>query len=336
MRVGFNPHKDVCVEDSTYFHQVIIPVFIPNQKDYFRDSFEILKICLKSLFETIHKRTFITIVNNGSCNEIRDYLTELYENSKINEIIHTENIGKLNAILKGIVGNNIELVTIADSDVLFLEGWQDETAKIFKSVDKAGVVGLTPQFKMYESYCGNIIFDNLFNSNLKFLPVKNSEALIKFYDSLGWKRDYNSDYLRYALGLIINSDLNVLIGSGHFVATYKKDIFNEIKSFIGFKMGGDSETYLDKLLLHKNYWRLTTYDNYAYHMGNTVEDWMSKINVLKSDAEILHSNFSKSEKQSKLVYFIKNRLFVKFLSFKWILKMFLRYKDLPHPMIKNY
>ncbi|OXG08788.1 glycosyl transferase family 2 [Flavobacterium araucananum] len=334
MRVGFNPHKDEPQQDSEFTHQVIIPVYIPNQEGYFKDSFAILKLCLESLFATIHKKTFITIANNGSDTSIAQYLDTLLQQNKIQELIHTENIGKLNAILKGLAGNRIELVTISDSDVLFLPNWQVETVKVFQHVPNAGVVGIVPQFKMYESNCGNVIFDNLFNRRLKFFEVKNKEALIQFYDSLGWERNYNQDYLKYNLGLEINSDFKVLIGSGHFVATYKKDIFDEIVSYIGFKMGGTSEGYLDKLPLKKNYWRLTTEDNYAYHLGNTLEDWM-----LVSDAThtgIPYSGFNKNIKLNPVLYFIKNRVFVKFISIKWIMRLFLRYKKIPKQLIRKY
>jgi hypothetical protein len=336
MRIGYNPHKDKVQETSNYLHQVIIPVYIPNQEGYFKDSFTILKLCLESLFNTIHSKTFITVVNNGSDKIITDYLDSLFTQNKIQELIHTENIGKLNAILKGLAGNNIDLVTISDSDVLFLPNWQLETVKVFKEVPKAGVVGIVPQFKTYESNCGNVLFDTIFNSKLQFLPVKNKEALIRFYDSLGWDRNYNQDYLKYTLGLKINSDLNVLIGSGHFVATYKRDIFDNIVSYIGYKMGGNSESYLDALPLEKDYWRLTTYDNYAYHMGNTIEDWMNEAQDQKGGYSVVEYNFEKRKRISSISYFIKNRLFVKFISVKMTVKMFLKWKKLPMAMIAKY
>ena len=336
MRVGYNPYKDQKNDESKYIHQVIIPVYIPNHEAYFKDSFTILKLCLESLFATIHKKTFITIANNGSDKIVSDYLDALLRQNKIQELIHTENIGKLNAILKGLVGNAIELVTISDSDVLFLPNWQAETVKVFTHIPNAGVVGIVPQFKMYEANCGNVIFDNLFNKKLQFVPVKNREALIRFYDSLGWDRNYNQDYLQYALGLELTPDLKVLIGSGHFVATYKKDMFKELVSYIGYKMGGNSEGYLDQLPLHKNYWRLTTQDNYAYHMGNTLENWMGITTVEKTTDENLDSNFSINKKENELLHFIKNKIFIKFISFKWSIKLFLKYKKLPKSMIENY
>lgn len=336
MRVGLNPQKDKPLETSDYIHQVIFPVYIPNQEGYFIDSFKILQRCFDSLFATTHTKTFITVVNNGSGEFVKDYLDDLFRNKKIHEVIHTENIGKLNAILKGLVGNDIELVTISDSDVLFLQNWQSETAKIFNEVPKAGVVGIVPQFKMYEANSGNVIFDNLFNNKLNFFPVKNPNALVRFYDSIGWDRNYNQDYLAYNLGLEINPDLKVLIGAGHFVATYKKDIFEEITTFIGYKLGGVSETYLDKVPLKKGYWRLTTQDNFAYHMGNIYEDWMGEIPKQAHTNESLYSNFQKNKKTNAIIYVIKNRIFVKFISIKWMVKLFLKMKGLPKEMIEKY
>ncbi|WP_456314104.1 glycosyltransferase [Pseudomonas shirazensis] len=336
MRIGYNPNKDKIVSKSGYLHQIIIPVYIPNQEGYFKDSFAILKLCLVSLFATIHDKTFITIVNNGSDILIVNYLDALLKENRIQELIHTQNIGKLNAILKGLAGNNIELVTISDSDVLFLNDWQKETVNIFKAAPRAGVVGIVPQFKMYESNCGNVLFDTLLSSKLQFIPVKNKEALIRFYDSIGWARDYNQDYLKYNLGLKLDENQSALVGSGHFVATYKKDIFKEIKTSIDFKMGGFGMAYLDKALLKKDYWRLTTPDNFAYHMGNTLEDWMTISNTYQQDMVEPIYDFNVNKTLHPFFYSIKNKLFVKFISIKPIVKMFLKWKKLPKEMISKY
>lgn len=337
MRVGYNPYKDQKIDESEYIHQVVIPVYIPNHEAYFKDSFAILKLCLESLLKTIHEKTFITIANNGSDSIVSDYLDALLRQNKIQELIHTQNIGKLNAVVKGVAGNNIELVTISDSDVMFLPNWQSETVKVFSHIPNAGVVGIVPQFKMYESYCGNVLFDNFLSRKLKFIPVKNKFDIIRFYDSIGWDRSYNQNYLEFNLGLQINSDMNVLIGSGHFVATYKRDIFEEIPSYFNYKMGGESEGYLDRIALEKDYWRLTTEDNYAYHMGNVLEDWMlDKLNQMERDDFYFQHGFLKKNELNKVLYFVKNRLFIKFISIKWTAKLFLKWKKLPYSMIKKY
>jgi len=336
MRIGSNPNKEIHQEQSEFIHQIIIPVYIPNEEGYFVDAFKILQLCLNSLFNTIHDRTYITIVNNGSCQSVVNYLDNLFLEKKIRELIHTDNIGKINAVLKGLSGNNIELVTITDADVLFLPDWQSETTKVFIKIPKSGVVGIVPQLKMYTSNCSNVIFDTIFKNHLKFINVKNPEGIIHFYESIGWGRDYNPDYLKMGLGLEFEK-VKCFLGSGHFVATYKKDIFEELFVFIGGKkVAGIGETYIDNKALEKDYWRLTTQGNYAYHMGNVYEEWMEKSAKNTSLMNYSNFNFPKRKKMGAIPYFIKNRLFKKVLSIKWIAKLFLKWKKLPQEMIEKY
>jgi len=338
MRVGSNPYKDKKSKETAYIHQVIIPVYIPNEEGYFKDSFKILENCLNSLLKTVHSKTFITIVNNGSCTKVVTYLNKLFLENKIQELIHTVNIGKLNAILKGLAGNNIEMVTIADADVLFLNNWQNKTLKVFNSFPKAGVVGLVPQFKLFESNCGNILFDNLFSKKMHFSEVKNQNALIHFYESIGWDKNYNKNYLKQQL-TITSKKCTAIVGSGHFIATYKKEIFDEIVTYIGYKMGANSEGYLDKSPLYKGLWRLTTNNNFAYHMGNVAEPWMvDELQKLKDKSNSAPTllNHGPHKKISRLHLFIKNRLFLKLFSNKLVRKLFYSIKNLPKEMISNY
>ena len=82
MRQGSNPNKEINNEGSFFIHQIIVPVYIPNEEDYFKDALKILKTCLNSLFNTIHDRTYITIVNNGSCESVVNYLDKLFSDKK--------------------------------------------------------------------------------------------------------------------------------------------------------------------------------------------------------------------------------------------------------------
>lgn len=338
MRIGYNPHKDKPQDTSEYIHQVIIPVYIPNFDGYFKDSFEIVQRCLNSLFFTSHNKTFFTVVNNGSCKEIANYLNQLFQQQKIHEVIHTENIGKLNSVMKGLVGNNIKLVTISDSDVLFLENWQVETVAVFNAFPKAGVVGIVPQFRSYSHFCGNIIFDNLFSKKLVFTKVINPVALQNFYKSIGWDDDYNKAYLKWNLTLE-NKSKKAIVGSGHFVATYRKEIFDEVVAYHRYKMGADSEHYLDEIPLKKGMWRLTTLDNYAYHMGNIIENWMKeeteKLKNLQPHNLKLEDN-NKAKRISKLEFYIKNKLFINLFKKRSLRNIFYKYKGLPKEEITKY
>lgn len=338
MRKGLNPHKDKPQEQSEFVHQVIIPVYIPNQEGYFEDGFKILQICLKSLFKTVHNKTFISVINNGSCKEIKEYLDGLFISQKIHEVIHTANIGKLNSIVKGLVGNNIELVTIADSDVFFLENWQQQTVKTFNAFPKAGVVGVVPQFRFFSKLCGNLILENLFSNKLKFTEVKNPEALKKFFNSIWGEESFNQAHLKWNL-TIQNKKGIAVVGSGHFVATYRKTIFNETRSYFGYKMGVDTELYLDEIPLKKGLWRLTTNDNFAYHMGNAFEGWMQEtLDKLTDNTVKIETLLEIPEVKncSQVSYFIKNTLFMKFFNKEPLRRLFYKIKGLPKHEINKF
>lgn len=338
MRVGFNPHKDEPLEKTKFLHQVIIPVYIPDFDGYFKDSFAILKLCINSLIQSVHGQTMITIVNNGSCKEVVAYINQLFDEQKIHEVVHTENLGKINSVIKGLAGNDIKLVTISDADVLFLKNWQNETVQVFNNFPKAGVVGLVPQIRLFEYFSSNLIFENWFSKKLKFTPIKNPEAFRKFYYSIGWAEDYNQDYTRWALS-IENNNTRAVVGSGHFVATYKKELFDEIKTYLGFKLGADTERYLDEKPLQKGLWRLTTEDNFAYHMGNVYEDWMTEEvgdNAIPKIEKLDLIPTEKAQKISGFSFFIKNRLFAKFFDKKAIRSYFYKIKGLPKEVARNY
>ncbi|MFK7058797.1 glycosyltransferase [Flavobacterium oreochromis] len=335
MREGNNPHKDLEIKKNDYLFQIVIPVYIPHFEGYFKESFKIFKLSVESVLKTISYKTFITIINNGSCKEVKEYLDELICQGKIHEIVHTENIGKLNSIIKGLSGHNIPLVTIADADVLFLEGWQEEVFSIFQNIQSSGVVGLTSQFGMFKYLCENFLFSNLFNSNLRFEKIVDSESLIRFYDSIGWKRNYNPLYLEYTLKYNKNNK-KVIVGSGHFVATYRRELLTDLKTYLPFKLGGISEYYIDKLTLGYSLNRFTTDKNYAYHMGNVFEDWMQTeldaikiVEIKKNDLPSIRVRFSKYR-----IY--KNIFLNKIFNLKWFYRFFIKWKKIPQEYISTF
>lgn len=335
MRIGINPNRDKIIEANDFFHQVIIPVYIPNEEDYFKDSFQILKYCLESLFKTSHVNTYFTVVNNGSCQGVVDYLNTLHQSGRVQEIMHTSAIGKMNAILKGLIGQNFKLVTITDADVLFLNNWQNESYKIFEAFPKAGFVNPCPLSKVLKRYTYNIIWDNFFSRKLKFTKVKNPDALMNFAKSIGNLDLYNKYHLEQYL-TISNSNQTAVVGGGHFVGTYRSEVFKNItQKYSEFSLGGTSENnILDKPVVENGFWRLSTHDNYAYHMGNTVEKWMDEIPLVNLKSEI-SPPMLKTIRVSKSSDWIKRQFFYLFLSRKGIWIKFLVFKGL-NKKAKNY
>lgn len=339
MRIGFNPNKDKPQEPNDFYHQVIIPVYIPNNEGYFRDSFQILKYCLESLFKTAHQKTYIAVVNNGSCIEVVNYLDDLYRQGKIQELIHTSAIGKLNAILKALAGHNFDLVTISDADVLFLNDWQKETYTIFEAFPKAGAICPAPSSKVLKQNTYNVLFENFFSKKTEFTPVKNPVAMINFAESIGNLKFYQECHLAYNL-TVSNKNTKAVVGAGHFVASYKGLIFNDLKDrYSDFWLGGDSEEkFLDRPVADQGYWRLSTEDNFAYHMGNVREPWMQeKLNDIEDTSELaIPIPVLKKVSASAFSNFIREKVFMKILTRRRIWIWFLQYKGLDKESSKKY
>jgi hypothetical protein len=338
MRIGFNPNKDKLQSILEYTHQVIIPVYIPNEEGYFKDSFKIFQLCLASLLKTTHNKTHITIINNGSCAIVVGYLNELLQQNKIQELIHTTNIGKLNAILKGISGNDFPLITIADADVLFLNDWQEATYGVFENFRKTGAVCPTPSSRSLRTDTANIYWDLFFSRKLMFTKVINPVVLKMFGRSVGDIDFYNKVQLEKYL-TVSNGTVKAVIGAGHFITTYRTEVFSKLKSrFTNYKLGGDSESeFLDIPVVKNDFWRLSTADNYAYHMGNVLEDWM-QIEFDKLIENKKESTFElvKIKSGTSFSNFIKNKLFAKLILNKKIMPYFLICKGLSQEESKKY
>lgn len=280
MRKGLNPNKDKKLQRDDFFHHIVIPVYIPNQEDYFKGSFDVLKLHFESIFKTIHSKTYLSVINNGCCPEVKNYLDDLFHQKKINEIIHTDNIGKINAVLKGMIGHSFDFITITDCDVLFESNWQKATYEVFDAFPKAGVVGLTPTIKTNYILTSNVLWTHFFSKKMKFTKVVDEKAMLLFYKSVGNEEKFinekNKNYF-----VLEKNNVKACVGCGHYVATYKSAIFKVMHKSSQFKMAGDMKKHFDEKLLKFGLWRLNTLHNYAFHMGNNAEQWMfEKMNNL--------------------------------------------------------
>jgi hypothetical protein len=338
MRKGTNPNKEKTIKESDYFHQVVIPVYIPHFEGYYKDSFLVFQTCLTSLFTTSHSKTFITVVNNGSCSEIEIYLDALYQKGKIHELIQTSNIGKINAVFKGISGQNFPMITLSDADVLFLNDWQKETYLVFEGFPKAGVVCTTPNSRTLKQMTGTIYFDCFFSNKLQFKNVENPDGMSKFLESINNERFFRK--IHFEKNLTVNTEkITAVVGAGHYVSTFRKEIFEEnSRNAYESYLGGKAMKIIDSLVIKKGYWRLSTANNYTYHMGNTLEQWMheclKKNTVEKNEFKVPKLS---NNRPSIFLAWIKNNIFERLLFSKHIFwKNFLRFKGLKKEEAKLY
>ena len=338
MRIGKNPQLTKSLQTSDYFHQVIVPVYIPNNEDYFKDSFNVFKITINSLLKTCHAKTFISIVNNGSSAEVIRYLEELYQSGKIHELVHTSNIGKVNAVNKALVGQTFPLVTITDADVLFLNGWQKAVGEVFEAFPKAGAVCTTPNSRALKKLTENIYFDNFFSKSLRFTQVKDAQAMVDFVESIGNPWVFRPIHLEKQL-TVNQHNIIAVVGAGHYVCTYRRDCLPQNGFGNADKLlGKNTMDPIDIGIIKKGFWRLSTVQNFTFHMGNHTEDWMyTKLNDLVEEEQVIAKPELVSIKSYPLLNLFKLNVFGSLLFSRHIFwKNFLRFKGLKKEEAKYY
>lgn len=339
MRSSNNPSKEQILLKKNTLHRVIIPLFIPYEDSYYKDAWKIFNFCLNSLIKTSKTQLVVSVISNGCCESVNNRLYALFEKNLIDELImEREPIGKINSILKVLRSVEEPLITITDADVLFLNGWEEAILNVFNSFPKAAAVCPTPVFRKHNNYTYNIWFDYLFSKKLKFTEVPNPEAMTKFANSIGWPW-LDNKYKDVFLTLEANNGLKAMVGCSHFAATYKKEIFNDLpKNNSMYQLGGDSEgVYLDIPGLKYDGYRLSTVENYAYHMGNAYEDWFLEefdklVNIPKNEIKTTYTKLRKN----KLKYYIKSKLFKKLIGFKLFKIWFYKSKGLSNEQVSNF
>ncbi|WP_426430855.1 glycosyltransferase family A protein [Winogradskyella sp. HB-48] len=280
MRVGMNPQKQSKKIQLDCQHRLIIIVFIPSLEGYYKDVLEVFKLCLESAIITTNSNCAITVVNNASCEEVNTYLKKKLDENGIDTIIHhKKNIGKIDALIGAARASREPIITISDVDILFKYGWQQSVETVFENFKDTASVSPIParMFKNYETYS---TFEKVLLGKVKFS-----------YESIPQNHD---DYNKYLLSthneeesdknlkwpVITSNGRKAIIGSGHQILSMRRELFFTTvpiePSLI--LVGNRSEyNYCDDPINYSGGMRLATYNNMAYHMGNTVEDWMLQI-----------------------------------------------------------
>ena len=339
MRKGKNDSKDVYLKLKKAYHRIIIPLHIPDQKEYYAQSYEIFEMCLASIHKTTINTVAISVICNNCSKEVNNRVFNLFHNGQIDEfIVVHEGIGKINAILKSLRCSQERLITITDADVLFLNGWEKEVIQTFEAFPKAGVVSPVPIFRRHNNLTHNIWFDYLLSKKLRFTKVKNPEAMTRFANSIGWPW-LDEKYKDLILTLSGKNNKKAVVGSPHFVGTYKREVFLALPSDnSNFQLGGDSELkYTDEPVVKCGGYRLATERNYGYHMGNTLEDWvLDEYKKLEFEPKRELQPNLKILNPSWIDYTLKSKLFQKLFTFRPILIAFLRLKGVPKNKIKHF
>ncbi len=321
MRNGVNPEKLKNETLPLFLHRVIVPVYIPNLEDaYYLNHLEVFEKFLDQLIRTINpKTTAFTLINNNSCDEIAVVIDKYC--SAIDKLVwYAENKGKVFPVLEEARAAAEPFITITDADVLFYEGWEQAVFKVFASCPKAGVVAPlpSPALAFYENTA--VFSDQYLIGGIAYQKILSDTDAELYLTGMGNDSLLNRENRKYSWKerQYVLKNANALIGCGHFVATYRSELFKGKydRPTIKFKNGLERE-FIDSLSDEKGYYRLSTVETYAYHMANNLDEHSRSLTRQKekkvSESLIKRASVSRSSflpwTLRKLMFRIIKRLF---------------------------
>lgn len=321
-----NPQKQENKITLHTIHRIIVVVYIPELTGYYQNILQVFKLCLESIMATKNNQCAITVVNNASCKEVFDFLEDSFRSGKIDSVIHhKENIGKIDALIGAARGAREELITMTDVDILFKMGWQENVENIFQKVKNVGSVSPIAVRKSINYGTGSTLKNILFRKvrfSLKPIP-QNFEDYNRYLQSINWSQEISNNKL---WPVIEENGVKAILGSGHQVLTIRREIlFITVPTVPSLTLvGGHSEfDYVDEPINKAGGMRLATFTNFAYHMGNNVEDWMLEIqdnniqnkgnqNSAENPFELPITNY---RKPWDWWFYFSNRVYIKIFNF---------------------
>ncbi|MCO5185324.1 MAG: glycosyltransferase family 2 protein [Anaerolineae bacterium] len=292
-RVGQNPLK--WIEQSNNPQRITITtiVHIPVLDGYWSESLQVLQRCVDSLHANTQKPFDLMVFDNGSCDAVQTYLADAKEAGKIQYLIlsayNLRKIGALEFLLACAPG---EIVSFTDSDVYFLPGWLDESLRILETFPEVGQVTTLPTADRAQQYCASTyagIADD------PTLTVQHGNLIPDHFItahavSLGMTRE------KYDTRLAEREDTLVQRGSVRAFASAQDFQFTTTRQAIRAALPFDlqPENFYDPLyspvfeanLDRAGYWRLSTTDYLAHHMGNKLPNLAAELPWRSDDLSI--------------------------------------------------
>lgn len=152
MRIGQNPAKYVKEVAKPARVTTAVLNYIPFLSGFYAEALDVLKACLESARNDPGAEMDLLVFDNGSCEEARQWLLDEHQAGRIQYLILSErNLGKggaWNVILGGAPG---EVLSYADSDVLFSPGWLKRSLEILETYPQVGMVTARP-FRTREDF----------------------------------------------------------------------------------------------------------------------------------------------------------------------------------------
>jgi glycosyltransferase involved in cell wall biosynthesis len=144
-RFGISPTRGKVTKDQPACVTVAVLTFIPELEGYYRYRMEVLRACLESILKHTDMSYDLMVFDNGSCEEVVDYLRSMHQARKIDYLMLSgKNLGIIGALQVMFNAAPGELIAYCDDDILFYPGWLSEHVKIIDTFPNVGMVSGVP------------------------------------------------------------------------------------------------------------------------------------------------------------------------------------------------
>lgn len=278
MRVGQNPAKTIQEVAKPKRITVTVLNHIPFMSGFFAEMFDVLKLCLGSIWENTDLPYDLLVFDNASCAEVREYLVKKQQEDKIQFLILSEkNLGKggaWNIMLAAAPG---EVIVYTDNDCYFFPGWLSNSLKILEGFPNVGMVTSRP-----------VAMDQVYNTNTLAWALKNPEATVETARFLDWEtfRSFTMSlgvseeethrlYETHRDTIVTYKGQRAFVGAMHYQFIAYKMILNKFLPFSMDRPMGQVRQ-LDVRVNEAGYLRLMTPEPYMNNMSNQIPDWVGK------------------------------------------------------------
>lgn len=272
MRVGQNPAKFVKEVAKPARVTVAVLNYIPFLSGFYAEMLAVLKVCLGSIWENSGLPFDLLVFDNGSCEEVRQYLLDEHQQGRIQFLyLSARNLGKggaWNSILAGAPG---EIVAYTDNDCLFYKGWLERSLEILDTFPKVGMVTARPFRTNPEYYTRTVEWAVQAEDAVLERGAFISWEVFKEFDlSLGQSEaEIRQHYQESEDVRLTYHGVQAVAGASHWQFTARKEVLVQFLPFSMDRPMGQVKQ-LDQRMNAAGYLRLMPTEALVMNMSNTL------------------------------------------------------------------